>query len=171
MIADEILEKIRATGIEITTDDFYIYMEPEPSADLLELVRKNKEGIIDLLILERFEKNRPEAGQGCTHDPAPVVNDPPPVLVSSQAVQSGDALDHAELMTERAAIREYDGGQPRDQAEQEAAEEIGPCYVCGSGRFWVSTYGVIVCERCHPPATPKLIERTITIDIDRAKVA
>lgn len=79
--------------------------------------------------------------------------------------------DQEEHRTERAAIREYSGGQSRDQAEQGASEEIGPCYSCGGGRFWVSRWGVIVCERCHPPATPKMIERTITLSIDRAKVA
>lgn len=71
---------------------------------------------------------------------------------------------HSELVTERAAIREYSGGQPRDQAEQDAAQEVGPCFLCGGGRFWVSTFGVIVCERCHPPATPKLVARFITLD-------
>ena len=70
---------------------------------------------------------------------------------------------HSEILTERAAIREYDGGQDRGPAERAAAEEIGPCFQCGGGRFWVSKYGVIVCERCHPPATAKLVERTITL--------
>lgn len=72
---------------------------------------------------------------------------------------------HSELMTERAAIREYDGGQPRNQAEQSAAREIGPCFMCGGGRFWVGKWGVIVCERCHPAPFPKMIERTICIDL------
>ncbi len=84
--------------------------------------------------------------------------------VSVRAEQSVSApSDHAELLTERAAIREYDGGQPRDQAERDAVQEVGPCFVCGGGRFWVSTFGVIVCERCHPPATPKLVERHLSI--------
>jgi len=71
---------------------------------------------------------------------------------------------HSELVTERAAIREYDGGQPREQAAQDAAQEVGPCFLCGGGRFWVSTFGVIVCERCHPPATPKIVARLIALD-------
>lgn len=70
---------------------------------------------------------------------------------------------HSELITERAAIREYDGGQNRESAERAAIEEAGPCFLCGGVRFWVSTFGVIVCERCHPPATEKIIERTYVL--------
>ncbi|HOY67099.1 MAG TPA: hypothetical protein PLP29_09430 [Candidatus Ozemobacteraceae bacterium] len=73
--------------------------------------------------------------------------------------------DHAELVTERAAILEYDGGMTRATAVREAVAEVGPCFVCGGGRFWVSRWGVIVCERCHPPADPKLIERNITANV------
>ncbi len=73
--------------------------------------------------------------------------------------------DHSELVTERAAILEYDAGMARATAEREAVAEIGPCYLCGGGRFWVSRWGVIVCERCHPPADTKLIERNISIHV------
>jgi len=73
---------------------------------------------------------------------------------------AGEAAD--ELRTERAAIKEFSGNLPREQAESEAVRDI-PCYVCDSRTFWVSTYGVIVCGRCHPPATPKLVARWITI--------
>ncbi len=31
------------------------------------------------------------------------------------------------------------------------------CYCCRQQRFWRSTYGVIVCARCHPPAAPDLV--------------
>jgi len=72
--------------------------------------------------------------------------------------------DHSERLTERAAIREYDGGQPRDQAERDAIQEIGPCSRCGGSRFWVSTFGVILCERCTPPGDPRLVERLVTLD-------
>jgi len=71
--------------------------------------------------------------------------------------------EQSEHMTERAAIREYDGGQSRDQAEQEATQEVGPCCCCGGVRFWVSAFGVIVCERCHPPAVPRLVARVIVL--------
>lgn len=70
---------------------------------------------------------------------------------------------HSDHLTECAAIREHGGGQPREQAECDAAHEIGPCYLCGGGRFWVSTFGVIVCERCHPPVTPKIVARVIVL--------
>lgn len=73
--------------------------------------------------------------------------------------------DHAELVTERAAILEYDGGMSRATAERAAVAEVGPCFLCGGGRFWVSRWGVIVCERCHPPADTKLIERSITANV------
>lgn len=49
--------------------------------------------------------------------------------------------------------------------DREAVQEVRPCFVCGGGRFWVSRWGVIVCERCHPPADPKLIERNISIHV------
>ncbi len=71
--------------------------------------------------------------------------------------------DHADAMTERAAIREHDGGQPREQAERDAAGEVGPCYCCGGRRFWVSKHGPIGCARCHPPATHEGIVRWIEL--------
>ena len=31
------------------------------------------------------------------------------------------------------------------------------CYACRGSRFWRSTYGEIVCGRCHPPADASLV--------------
>jgi hypothetical protein len=28
---------------------------------------------------------------------------------------------------------------------------------CGTTRRWRSLYGVVICARCHPPASPKLV--------------
>ena len=38
------------------------------------------------------------------------------------------------------------------------------CYACRSRRFWQSTYGAIICPRCHPPASPDLVARWIGRD-------
>jgi len=117
-----------------------------------------------------ISETRPD-GPGEISNPAPIVQpcspnaevptDPANLEPADGKTPSSDQEEHR---TERAAIREYSGGQSRDQAEQGAVEETGPCYICHGGRFWVSTYGVIVCERCHPPASGKLVERTITIE-------
>lgn len=40
----------------------------------------------------------------------------------------------------------------------------GFCYVCKGRRFWLSVHGVLVCARCHPPASPKLVARWIGSD-------
>jgi len=50
-------------------------------------------------------------------------------------------------------------------AGSEAVQVIGPCFVCGGGRFWVSRWGVVNCMACHPPADTKLIERCISIHV------
>lgn len=49
--------------------------------------------------------------------------------------------------------------------EREAVREVGPCGLCGGGRFWVSRWGVVNCMTCHPPADGKLIERNISIHV------
>ena len=35
------------------------------------------------------------------------------------------------------------------------------CHACNSTTFWRSIHGPIVCGVCHPPATPRLIEKWI----------
>ena len=35
------------------------------------------------------------------------------------------------------------------------------CFGCRSRRFWQSIHGVIICPRCHPPATSDLVARWI----------
>lgn len=67
--------------------------------------------------------------------------------------------DPNEPTTERAAIREFSGGQVRETAEDIAAREH-PC-LCGGTLFWVSKHGPIICGSCHPPADPKLVVRWI----------
>lgn len=116
--------------------------------------------------------------EGETSNPAPIVQPcPPNAKISENPVNLEPAdgktpsSDQEEYRTERAAIREYSGGQPRGQAEQSAVDEIGPCYMCGGGRWWISTHGVFNCERCHPAPTPKLVARTVTIRAGLAKVA
>lgn len=49
--------------------------------------------------------------------------------------------------------------------ERETVREVGPCGLCGGGRFWVSRWGVVNCMTCHPPADGKLIERNISIHV------
>ncbi|MBF0500926.1 MAG: hypothetical protein HQM09_12385, partial [Candidatus Riflebacteria bacterium] len=77
--------------------------------------------------------------------------------------KKANPVDHSELVAERAAIREYSGGQLRDLAEKEAVQEIGPCFVCHGRKFWVSQ-STIVCLRCHPPGDPRKVVRYIDLD-------
>jgi hypothetical protein len=44
-----------------------------------------------------------------------------PVIIKPFATLTGDEL---EIATERAAIREFDAGQPREYAEAQAAKEV-----------------------------------------------
>jgi hypothetical protein len=44
-----------------------------------------------------------------------------PVIISPFSTLTGDEL---EIAAERAAIREFDGGQPREYAESQAAKEV-----------------------------------------------
>ena len=46
--------------------------------------------------------------------------------------------DHADVVSERAAILEHDAGMNRVDAEAAGVRAVGPCNVCGGGRFWVS---------------------------------
>lgn len=96
---------------------------------------------------------------------------PDPVLFPGRVPAITPPSDHSDDVSERAAVLEYDAGMNRATAEWEAAREVGPCYACGGGRLWVSRWGVIVCERCHPPADTKLIERTIVLSADSGKRA
>jgi len=34
---------------------------------------------------------------------------------------------------------------------------VQACAWCGRAEFWLSRYGVWVCEHCHPPAVPELV--------------
>ncbi|HOT29022.1 MAG TPA: hypothetical protein PLU72_12625 [Candidatus Ozemobacteraceae bacterium] len=88
---------------------------------------------------------------------------PVPVLGAGPAITPPS--DHADVVSERAAMVETDAGTNRVDAEAAAVRAVGPCHVCGGGRLWVSRWGVIVCERCHPPANSKLIERNISIHV------
>ena len=35
------------------------------------------------------------------------------------------------------------------------------CYACHSTESWLSDYGVLICNRCHPPANDSLVSRWI----------
>lgn len=37
----------------------------------------------------------------------------------------------------------------------------GTCYVCKGRRLWLSVHGVLVCAKCHPPPTEKLVARWV----------
>ena len=50
---------------------------------------------------------------------------------------------------ERAAIKEYSGRIPREEAERQAIEESGPC-ACGCVEFY-AVGPEIKCARCFPP--------------------
>jgi hypothetical protein len=43
--------------------------------------------------------------------------------------------------------------------EREAEPEPAYCPACRQARFWVSVHGAVVCGICHPPASPRLVER------------
>ena len=60
--------------------------------------------------------------------------------------------DPVELKTNKAAVI---------QALQAEIARTLVCYSCKRSRFWHSVYGVTVCARCHPPASPHLVERWI----------
>ncbi|HOY65491.1 MAG TPA: hypothetical protein PLP29_01305, partial [Candidatus Ozemobacteraceae bacterium] len=66
--------------------------------------------------------------------------DPVPVRGAGPAITPPS--DHADVVSERAAILEGDAGMTRPTAEREAVAAVGPCFVCGGGRFWVSRWGV-----------------------------
>lgn len=88
---------------------------------------------------------------------------PVPVLGAGPAITPPS--DRADVVSGRAAILEHDAGMNRVEAEAAAMHEVGPCYLCGGGRFWVSRWGVVNCATCHPPANTKLIERSISIHV------
>ena len=35
------------------------------------------------------------------------------------------------------------------------------CFACKGHRFWRSTYGVVICAKCHPPACAELVAEYI----------
>ena len=37
----------------------------------------------------------------------------------------------------------------------------GRCGMCLASRPWVSVYGVLVCEACHPPARSEVLDRVL----------
>jgi hypothetical protein len=47
-----------------------------------------------------------------------------------------------------------------EQIEEEIAE-LRPCRVCGENAWWQSTYGRVICDVCHPPASPALVKKWI----------
>jgi hypothetical protein len=49
-------------------------------------------------------------------------------------------------------------------------EERDPhtCRACGMVRYWISVHGPKVCAMCHPPASPKLMDRWIDGDDEAA---
>lgn len=164
----------RKTFLYVETMALQESREPSPSGSSPLCVQKSLEEILSCVPPRETRKDQ----TGETSNPTPIVQPcPPNAKVSENPVNLEPAdgktpsSDQEEHRTERAAIREYSGGQSRDQAEQGAVEETGPCYMCHGGRFWVSTYGVIVCERCHPPATPQMVARTLAIGIDRTRAA
>ena len=34
----------------------------------------------------------------------------------------------------------------------------GTCYACHGREAWLSVHGILICGRCHPPATPALVK-------------
>jgi hypothetical protein len=66
--------------------------------------------------------------------------------------------------------------QPRDPAvvpdrhsptgSREAVTAVMPltCFMCRGRRFWRSSYGPVICVRCHPPAAPHLVAAWIVDD-------
>jgi hypothetical protein len=47
--------------------------------------------------------------------------------------------------------------QHEAQAIPYQAGTPGACYACGTTRRWRSVYSAVVCAKCHPPASPKLV--------------
>ncbi len=35
------------------------------------------------------------------------------------------------------------------------------CPMCRGKEFWVSVYGKVICEKCHPPADESIVARRI----------
>ena len=50
---------------------------------------------------------------------------------------------------------------PRRPAPKAAGFGVLPCLWCGARNFWLSIYGVLTCEQCHPPAAPALVKKRI----------
>lgn len=44
-----------------------------------------------------------------------------------------------------------------ERSESGGNTQNSACYTCGSRRWWISIYGVRICSRCHPPASPDLV--------------
>lgn len=160
--------RIRQAGYLLSVTDGRLCYKPTPPAHVLDYLRRHKAEIILELEKEKATESALEAPQRIENDQADTniigaAGTPPALSKKRLGEEQAPPSDHAELVTERAAIREYDGGQPRGIAEAESLREVGPCFVCGGGRFWISRYGVIVCERCHPAADPRIVERTVVL--------
>lgn len=145
MTASDLLASLTARGftLAVTWRGTLRYC-PTPDPGTLEALRRHKADLITLL-----GGIPPVPSNGASGNLSPT----PPA----------DHQDHADQATERAAIREYDGGQCRDAAEASAVVEVGPCYCCHGRRFWVSKWGPIRCGACSPPADPKLVVRWIEL--------
>lgn len=51
----------------------------------------------------------------------------------------------------------------RAQASPSPTEKV-VCFCCHERRFWVSTHGVTVCAKCHPPPYPDMVVEWIDGD-------
>jgi len=179
MTAQNIVETVTRKGFSLWLTAGKLMVRPKADDATRELLRQHKAGIISFLsggnpdegatVPENkkstsfFGISSQEPHREERRDPAGEMPPASEIVApcSPNAKQTaGEAAD--ELRTERAAIKEFSGNLPQHQAELEAVQDV-PCYNCDGRTFWVSTYGVIVCGRCHPPATPKLVARWITI--------
>ena len=123
MIADRLIEDVRAAGysIEIEGGDLVIEADSDPPAELVASLRRHKAEVIALLSPCQLEP-RPEVFvQG-----APLVDSGPlPAIVGCPGgAFLADGADWRDLYEERCAIREFDGGHSRAEAECLAWSEM-----------------------------------------------
>lgn len=95
MHAAEVLSRLESFGVNVVASEGTVYASPREAVtdEVRALVKANKPALLALL----------------TRRPVPV---PPPPPADLEAIQ--EAID------ERAAIREFEGGEPRATAEREA---------------------------------------------------
>ncbi len=174
MTPEALVEELTSAGISLSVVNDRIRYRPTPPPHLLAALKEHKPQVMAILAATaKGERTEPrhcvEASQADTN-PKPQVSTPYtrcnaviPAKEEHDAPGMTPPDDLSELVTERAAIMEYSGGLDRMSAEERAVRERGSCYLCGGGRFWVSRWGVIICERCHPPADHRIVERTIVL--------